>query len=84
MGGSFQIVVGFIIPSASYLSFTRSNESTSETESNNNDVSADNLQSESEMGLTRGSCDRNLAWILLVIFVPVMCICTGNSIYNIL
>jgi len=83
MGGSIQIIIGFIIPSASYLLLTRPNESTADG------VSDDDVHSEDEYSATnvltrRNSWYRIMAWILLIIFVPVMFICTSNSISNIL
>jgi len=81
LGGSFQIIVGFIIPSASYLSLTRPNQASAESETNA-ESDADEY-STSNASNTRDTWYRTMAWILLIIFVPVMFICTCNSVYNI-
>jgi len=81
MGGSIQIIIGFIIPSASYLSFTQPNAASAESE--NDEVHREDGHSPSNVSNTRDAWYRSIAWILLIVFVPVMFICTSNSVYNI-
>jgi len=85
LGGSIQIIIGFIIPCTSYLLLTWPNEPTPEAKSS--DVSVGDGHSGNN-GLSlrpnlRDASYRVTAWILLIVSIPVMFVCTSNAIYNI-
>jgi len=75
LGSSFQVIIGFIIPSLSFLRKKKTQQEQETEEEQEEDTTTNE---------TTDSFHNCMAWTLLVIFIPIMIICTGNSIYNII
>jgi amino acid permease len=76
LGGSVSLMLGFIIPSGSFLVLTRLFNKGQQSSNGGDGNAGSNISSSSSM------FDTVIAWALLVMNIPLMFILTGNTIYN--
>lgn len=89
LGGSLSLIMGFLIPSGSYLILVRHFEKkgTSSHERRHFDYDEEEEEEEANDDEEReksedGKALTVVAWSLIVIFIPVMFMLTGNAFYN--
>lgn len=79
LGGSLSLIMGFILPSASYIVLSRLLHGSIEGCDEESLLSGNGPEEESNMKMKPG---RDFACFLFLLFIPIMIMLTGNAIYN--
>jgi hypothetical protein len=83
LGGSLSLIMGFIIPSASYIVMSQALENVCNDNEGLDEENRTDFQSpESSSSIERAKKSFKFAYFLLLLFIPMIVLLTGNAIYN--